>query len=146
VKAELYHWLESALYKVRTENGFSLVPFKPNTMKVSEVTRALAAIGHARESLDRLCWLAGTTAADIVAMKNGLLHEGSGVERRAQATSKRAAAGTWLRRPSSRMLSFKPGSRKTHRPAATARRSRGWLWGLWPRSGECYCSERSQWS
>jgi putative DNA primase/helicase len=73
VKAELYHWLELAMYEKAGSGGAELAPFKPNAKRVGEVAQALAAIGHVAEALDRPCWLDNSEVDDMIAMSNGLL-------------------------------------------------------------------------
>jgi putative DNA primase/helicase len=74
LQAALYRWLESADYV--TAKG-DLVPFEPTRNKVGNALAALQAIVHLDAALEPPAWLGEgheVSAAEIVAMSNGLLH------------------------------------------------------------------------
>jgi putative DNA primase/helicase len=84
VRADLYRWLEPAMYwkttKVRGLEVPELEPFEPTRYKVSNLIEALQAVGHLDEVVTAPAWLDpdghgdDLPAHELVAMSNGLLH------------------------------------------------------------------------
>lgn len=76
--AELWHWLEDALFWKRARGDEVLVPFQPNKYKVGNVLEALRAIGHVNESLQPPVWLdsegsPGVGTSGLIPVANGVL-------------------------------------------------------------------------
>jgi putative DNA primase/helicase len=72
VRADLYRWLEGALYW----KGKHLVPFDPSSGKISNIVDALGAAVHVSETIEAPAWLDGAASAlprEFVALRNGLL-------------------------------------------------------------------------
>jgi len=72
VRAELYEWLEHAVYE---KDGKS-EPFGPNRHKVANVVEALTAAEHVRSDLEPPAWTHGQPPwgdDDVITMQNGLL-------------------------------------------------------------------------
>lgn len=78
VRAQLYSWLEHAVWEVVNKDGFvDTVPWDPSRFKISNVVDALRSGIHLDEAVVAPAWLGGDTAipaADLTAVRNGLLH------------------------------------------------------------------------
>jgi putative DNA primase/helicase len=78
VRADLYRWLEGAVYVKEKDGVAEFVPFDPTRNKIANVVEALQALAHLQAAQMAPAWLDTTTqreaAAEMVAMNNGLLH------------------------------------------------------------------------
>jgi putative DNA primase/helicase len=77
VRAELYRWLERAVYWKVVNKVPTLVPFEPTRRKLGDLLEAVAAIGHLPAAVAPPAWLDGEgeyPAHELVAMDNGILH------------------------------------------------------------------------
>jgi putative DNA primase/helicase len=80
VKAQLYAWLEHAIYEKETKQGPTFEPFEPNKYKVSNVVEALSAAEYIRSHLEPPTWTRGEPPwgdDNAVSMQNGLLARSS---------------------------------------------------------------------
>jgi putative DNA primase/helicase len=76
IRAELYRWLEPAVYWKPSRLGPILAPFEPTRYKVANVLEALQAIGHLDADVSAPAWLEDglqVEAPEYVALDNGLL-------------------------------------------------------------------------
>jgi len=77
VRADLYRWLEPAVYLKMTPAGPVPVPFEPTRYKLDNAIDALKAVGHLGQETNPPVWLEGGgpwPAGETVAMANGLLN------------------------------------------------------------------------
>lgn len=76
VRADLYRWLEPAMYVKETKDGDELVPFEPTRNKIANLVEALQACAHLDANLTPPAWLEphDIPASEMVAMSNGILH------------------------------------------------------------------------
>ncbi|MDP9300610.1 MAG: phage/plasmid primase, P4 family [Actinomycetota bacterium] len=76
VRADLYRWLEPAVYWKDTKDGSELAPFEPTRNKIANLVEALQAVAHLDAAITPPAWLEAhdLPASEVVAMANGVLH------------------------------------------------------------------------
>ena len=72
LEADLYRWLEGALYWKKTSKGEELVEFEPSRRKMGDLIEALGALTHLDAKVTPPTWL-GFQGPDVMPLANGLL-------------------------------------------------------------------------
>lgn len=77
VRSELWKFLDAAKIRVKVKEEISVLPFTPNTSKVSNILDALRGVANLPSAQAPPRWLAndpGIDPVDVLACPNGLLH------------------------------------------------------------------------
>lgn len=79
LEADLYAYLEHAVYEVETRAGRKERPWQPTRTKIANVVHALRAITHLPETVQPPAWLDGDdrhefAPRDLIVTANGILH------------------------------------------------------------------------